>query len=62
MKRNKLWALVMLTLIINGGALFGFGTVTAGGLVRSIECKHWIARVAGISNASSLLSQPSFLL
>ena len=46
MKAKKLWVVLILTLMVNGGALLGFGQASAGSIARSIECRHWIAHAA----------------
>lgn len=52
MKANKLWVVLILTLMVNGGALLGFGQVSAGSIARSIECRHWIAHAAEMMRGS----------
>jgi hypothetical protein len=54
MKADKLWIIIILTLMINGGALLGFGQASTGAIARSIECRHWIARTAEMMKGSML--------
>jgi hypothetical protein len=43
MSGGKLWVTAGLAILINGGSLLGIGQGSAGGLARSIECRHEIA-------------------
>lgn len=54
MKARQLWVVLVLTLMVNGGALLGFGQASAGSIARSIECRHWIARAAEMMRGSML--------
>lgn len=54
MKAKKMWVILILTLMVNGGALLGFGQASAGSIARSIECRHWIAHAAGMMKGSML--------
>jgi hypothetical protein len=59
MKANKLWVVLILTLMVNGGAFLGFGQVSAGSIARSIECRHWIAHAAEMMRGSMFRGRSS---